>query len=80
MLRDDNIAKIKERLDSMIQDSTKNDTYKTILNLANHNMNLEIHTDSEGKHQVLWYNRKLNGSFDEHLQTLVEYIDYLEST
>lgn len=80
MLRDDNILLIKERLDSMVKDESKKIKYEAIITLANHNMNLDVHIGEDGAHQILWYNRKIPGnhSFDDDLQSLVEYIDHLD--
>lgn len=77
MQRDDDIAIIKASLDELINNDSSKIKYEAIMAVANHSMNLDIHIDDNGHHQVLWYNRKLDGSFDENLSKLVEYINDL---
>ena len=80
MLRDDNIAKIKSRLDMIVNDENKKMDYDTIMTIANNSMNIDIHLGEDGiHHEVLWFNRKIpnSTSFDEDLQKLVDYINRL---
>ena len=79
MKRDDDIAKIKSCLDRIVWDKSKKIEYEAIMALANHSMNLDIHTHEDGRHhEVLWYNRKIPGAtFDRDLEKLVEFIDHL---
>lgn len=77
MQRDDDIAIIKASLDELANNSSSKIKYEAIMAVANHSMNLDIHIDDTGHHQVLWYNRKLEGSFDDNLSKLVEYINDL---
>lgn len=78
MLRDDQIASIKDYLDKLIKDENESLKYEAIISMANHKMNLKVFIDEEGKHQILWYNNHISHTtFDKDIDDLLNYIKKL---